>query len=224
MSTARRLNKVRAVLARRQPDLTVLLDRVEKPHNLSAIARTCDAVGIMTVHAVTTAKPGDKPGGLRHHTSAGSRRWVNIVNHRDIADPVQQFRGRHMQILAAHLSESAIDYRDADYTRPTALLLGEELDGLSDEAVQVADQHIRVPMLGMVESLNVSVAAALILYEAQRQRAAAGLFDRPGLDPDTIKKTEFEWLHPKIAAYCRANDQPYPELDEDGDIIPEGQA
>jgi tRNA (guanosine-2'-O-)-methyltransferase len=121
-------------------------------------------------------------------------------------------------LLAAHLSDEARDYRDFDYTRPTAFLLGSELWGVSTRAAALADAHVVIPMEGLVNSLNVSVAAALLLYEARRQREAAGYYDACRLPPEVYSRTLFEWSHPEIARRCRERGLPYPPLTEDGDL------
>jgi tRNA (guanosine-2'-O-)-methyltransferase len=111
-----------------------------------------------------------------------------------------------------------VDFREVDYTLPTAVLLGAELFGVSAGALEEADVRIGIPMMGMARSLNVSVAAALVLYEAQRQREKAGLYDRCRLDAPRQAALLFEWTHPKLARTLRETGQTYPELDESGDI------
>lgn len=212
--TPKRYAKLRRVLDRRQPDLTVFLDNVHKTHNFSAIVRSCDAVGAFEAHAVWP-HPGLKPN---HMSSGGTGKWVRVCVHPDLDTAASVLRERGMQIVAAHPDESACDYRRVDFTRPSAILLGAELDGVSEAALSYADVRVAVPMAGMVESLNVSVAAAILLFEAQRQREAAGLYQRRRLDPEVYARTLFEWCHPEVAAYCRRNNQPYPALDENGDI------
>ena len=159
------------MLARRQPDLTVCMEQVHKPHNVSAIVRTADAVGVHEVHAVW-------PDGRMRNTvsaAAGSNSWVSVKNHHTIGEAVSHLKGRGMQILATNLSAKAVDFREIDYTRPTCILMGQEKTGITQEALDLADRDIIIPMIGMVQSLNVSVASALILYEAQRQRQNAGM-------------------------------------------------
>ena len=102
--------------------------------------------------------------------------------------PAKTQKMQNMQILAAHLSLEAVNYRDVDYTQPTCILMGNEKHGVSDEAASIADKHIIIPMLGMVQSLNVSVATAVILFEAQRQRRNAGLYASPQLDSPIFMK------------------------------------
>ncbi len=213
--TPKRYAKLRSVLDRRQPDLTVLLDNVHKPHNFSAIVRSCDAVGAFEAHAVWP-DPKLKPN---HMSSGGTGKWVRVRVHPDLDTAVSVLRENGLQIVAAHPDEDALDFRQVDYTRPSAILLGAELDGVSDAGLRHADVRVAVPMAGMVESLNVSVAAAILLFEAQRQREAAGLYDHSRLDAEIYARTLFEWCHPQVAAHCRRNNRPYPALDENGDIL-----
>ncbi|MCX2958318.1 MAG: tRNA (guanosine(18)-2'-O)-methyltransferase TrmH, partial [Serratia symbiotica] len=125
---------------------------------------------------------------------AGSNNWVNVKTHHTISDAVNHLKTQGMQVLATHLSSRAVDFREVDYTRPTCVLLGQEKMGMTDEALELADQDIIIPMIGMVQSLNVSVASALILYEAQRQRQNAGLYhrDRSMLDEEKQQRLLFE--------------------------------
>lgn len=207
--TLERGKRIREVLSRRQPDLTVLLERVHKPHNLSAILRSCDAVGVLEAHAVSLE--GRVP--TFSETSASAEKWVPLITHADTPAAFEHLRSRGFQIVATHLSERALDYREIDYARPTCVLLGAERWGVSDEAAQSADANIIIPMRGMVQSLNVSVAAAVILFEAARQRAEAGFYDAPRLEPRFSERLEYEWLHPREAEHLRSRGEPYP-IDE----------
>lgn len=209
-----RYHKIRQILDRRQLDLTVILENVHKPHNLSAIVRTCDAVGVFEMHAVNQ---GEVP--TFSQVAQGSEKWVNLTTHSAITSTIQQLQQQGFQVLAAHLSDAAIDYRLVDYTLPTAILLGAEKWGVSQTAADEVDKHIIIPMMGMVQSLNVSVAAAVILFEAQRQRLAADMYSKVQLDPQTYHHTLFEWGYPKVAQMYRNRQQPYPALGEQGEII-----
>ena len=122
-------------------------------------------------------------------------------------------------MVAAHLSDESKDYRALDYTRPTVLVVGTELFGVSDIALAAADQQVKIPMMGVTQSLNVSVACAIVLYEAMRQRQAAGMYGQNRLDYALLSKQRFEWLHPKIAEFCRQHGLEYPEMDEEGTVI-----
>jgi tRNA (guanosine-2'-O-)-methyltransferase len=215
MSLPRRYHRLRAVLDRRQPDLTVLLEDVQVPRNLAAILRSCDGVGVFAAHAVW-------PGGrlkISRPASGGNRKWLPVHKHRTLAEALAHLRETGARILAAHPRPGAVPFREDDYTLPTCFLFGNEDDGLSAEALAGADGVVNIPMEGMGTSLNVSVAAALLLFEAQRQRRAAGFYDAPRLDPEIHARTLFEWVYPAIAAQCRKRGVGYPELGEEGEIL-----
>lgn len=202
------------VLARRQPDLTVLAERLHKPRNFSAILRTCDAVGINVVHAI----PGEEGVAVHWNTSQGAEKWMNVRSHENFSSACVFLRESGFQLVAAHLSDQAVDYREIDYTVPTALVVGTELFGVSEEAAAAVDLQIKIPMRGMTQSLNVSVACAIVLYEALRQRDEKGLYGKPRLDEQTSRVQRFEWLHPVVARFCRERGLDYPEIDADGNI------
>ncbi len=205
------------MLATRQPDLTVCLEQVHKPHNVSAIIRTADAVGVHQVHAVW---PTTRMRTLVS-SAAGSNSWVSVKTHPTIGDAVGHLKAQGMQILATNLSARAVDFREVDYTRPTCVLLGQEKTGITEEALALADQDIVIPMIGMVQSLNVSVASALILYEAQRQRQNAGLYRRDNsmLDEEEQQRLLFEGGYPVLANVAKRKGLPRPQLDEQGQVV-----
>ncbi len=111
-------------------------------------------------------------------------------------------RERGFQLVAAHLGDEAKDYRTLDYTRPTALVVGTELFGVSEAALAEADQQVKIPMMGVTRSLNVSDACAIVLYEAMRQRQAAGMYGQNRLDDALLRQQRFEWLHPKLPNFA----------------------
>lgn len=205
------------MLATRQPDLTVCLEQVHKPHNVSAIIRTADAVGVHQVHAVW---PTTRMRTLVS-SAAGSNSWVSVKTHPTIGDAVGHLKAQGMQILATNLSARAVDFREVDYTRPTCVLLGQEKTGITEEALALADQDIVIPMIGMVQSLNVSVASALILYEAQRQRQNAGLYRRDNsmLDEEEQQRLLFEGGYPVLANVAKRKGLPRPQIDERGQVV-----
>ncbi len=209
-----RFQKLARALGRRQPDLTVLMERVHKSHNLSAILRNCDAVGVLEAHAI----PPEEGLRIHSHTSAGTAKWVRLVRHHTIQEAIEELKGRGFRVLAAHPGPDAVDFREVDFTVPTALMMGAELLGLSDEALALADLRISIPMVGMAQSLNVSVATALILFEASRQREAAHMYDESRLDPEDFERILFEWAYPRIARHCRDSGTPYPSLGQEGDL------
>ncbi len=211
-----RYQRIQQVLKTRQTDLTLCLEEVHKPNNVSAVIRTADATGLHKVHAVW-------PNEMRTlgHTSAGARNWVEVETHDTITEAIQELKNQGMQVLVTNLSDTAVDFREIDYTKPTAIILGSEKIGASEQAKQLADQDIIIPMIGMVQSLNVSVASAVILYEAQRQRNAAGMYDKQhsALPEETIHRTLFERGHPVLAKVAKRKGLPYPPLDDEGQIV-----
>ncbi|MDI9223398.1 tRNA (guanosine(18)-2'-O)-methyltransferase TrmH [Pantoea sp. EA-12] len=213
---AQRFARIQEMLAMRQHDLTVCMEQVHKPHNVSAVIRTADAVGIHEVHAVWPS--------VRMRTmvsaSAGSNSWVKVQTHRHIAEAVRHLKGQGMQVLATNLSANAVDFREVDYTKPTCILMGQEKTGITAEALALADQDIIVPMVGMVQSLNVSVASALILYEAQRQRQNAGMYQRQYslLDEDEQQRLLFEGGYPVLARVAKQKGLPYPHINAQGEV------
>jgi tRNA (guanosine-2'-O-)-methyltransferase len=207
-----RFHKIRELLEKRQTDLTLVMDNVNKAHNLAAIIRSCDAVGIHRVHAISYRSSIR----TRQHTAAGASRWLKVGLSESIAPVGEKLRAAGMQILVAHHCPEAVDFRSIDYTRPTAIVMGEELTGPSREALDLGDNFIYIPMAGMVESLNVSVAAALILFEAQRQRQAAGMYDTRHFSDAEFERLLFEYTYPRLAAVLRERGKSYPKLDENG--------
>ena len=212
--TPERVKRLDEVLAKRQPDLTVFAENLHKPRNWSAMVRNCDAVGINEMHVL----PGEDSLRTHWNTSQGAEKWMRIKTHKSTADACEHLKSQGFQLLAAHLSDTAVDYREIDYTRPTALVLGTELFGVSDTTLEYVDRQISVPMMGVTQSLNVSVACAIVLYEAQRQRQLAGMYDECRLDAQTLACQRFEWLHPVLTEYCQRHGLEYPALDENGDL------
>jgi tRNA (guanosine-2'-O-)-methyltransferase len=210
-----RFHRLRSVLARRQPDLTVLMDRVNKSHNFSAILRNCDAVGVLEAHVVAPERGLD----LHHGSSAGTKKWIGVRYHSDVPTAIELLKDRGFTVIAAHPSADAVDYRAVDFTQPMAITMGAELHGVSAEALSLADEHVSIPMLGMVHSLNVSVATALLLFEAARQRTDAGMYDESRLTPDEFEQRLFEWAYPSLARARREEGRPYPGLGPDGELL-----
>jgi len=213
--TPERFHRLKRVLSRRQLDLTVLMDGVHKPHNFSAILRNCDAVGVFRAHAV----PTEAGLPLYTGTSAGSERWVEVEEHRDVEGALDAIEAKGMRIVVAHPAADARDFRTLDYTGPTCIVVGAELHGVSDVALARSHERVVIPMVGMVRSFNVSVATSLLLFEAFRQREEAGSYGEPALEADDFDRILFEWAYPRVARHLRAASRPYPELDDDGEIV-----
>lgn len=213
--TPERYQRITSVLNRRQPDLTVITDEVHKLRNVSAVMRTCDAVGIDTMHIVLP-KAGFR---VFRGTALGTEKWVNTCHYDCVQAPIKHLKAQGFKVIAANLSDQAKDYSEIDYTEKTALLLGTENDGVSQEALALVDEEVVIPMAGMVASYNVSVAAAIILNEAMRQRSQKGLYDQSRLSKEVYQERLFCWLHPKLAEFCHQHQLEYPALDAEGEVI-----
>lgn len=182
--TTRRQERIRAVLKRRQPDLTLVLDNIHDPHNMSAILRSCDAFAVPAVYLYYTGQNFPAPG---KKSSASARKWVEMRKYKSLQPLIEDLRASSFQILGTGFSQDAQPIHAWDLTRPTAVVLGNEHQGLSPELQDCLDAELYIPMQGMVPSLNVSVAAAIILYESFRQRlelkgSAQGGFDCQALE------------------------------------------
>jgi tRNA (guanosine-2'-O-)-methyltransferase len=208
-----RLAKLHRALDRRQPDLTVFLDAINKAQNLTSIVRTADAVGIQRIHATSA----DDALRLHHMIAGSAKHWVAVTLHRSARIGLTSLRKEGWRIVAAHGGGTS-DYREVDYTKKVAIVVGAEAVGLSDAARAAADDEISIPMKGLGTSLTVSVAVGIILAEAQRQRVAAGLYEKPRLTPEEREHALFEWSYPEIAERCRQQGKPYPALTADGEV------
>jgi len=188
--TERRTKRIRDVLARRQPDLTLVIDNIHDPHNVSAILRSCDAFGVQRVHLLytDTAFPN-----LGKKSSASAKKWVETVRHPDAAAMATALKAEGYALIATGFNATATPLPKWDLGRKTAIILGNEHRGVDADLLPLVDGTLYIPMQGMVQSLNVSVAAAVILYEAFRQRQAAGRYDRPSLAPDELERLATAW-------------------------------
>ena len=189
--TPRRKARLGSVLAHRQPDLTLVLANIHDPHNVSAIYRSCDAFGVDKVHLYYTDTPFPVLG---RKTSASARKWVESVRHRDRQELETSLRAQNMQILATTFTPTAKPLRTWDFTRPTAIIMGNEHSGVNEELISMADGELYIPMYGMIQSFNVSVAAAIILAEASRQRELAGMYDSCRYDEATFEAKLADWI------------------------------
>lgn len=175
---ARREARIREVALRRQHDLTVVLENVHDPHNISAVLRSCDAVGVREIFVLLTDErlQDQKKLKLGKKTSGGAVKWVDVHHFNEPAACFEFLRPTYTHILATHLESDASSIYQTDLARPTALVFGNEHDGLSTEALSYCTGNIRIPQMGMVRSLNISVACAVTLFEALRQRDALGFY------------------------------------------------
>ncbi|MBG0790425.1 MAG: RNA methyltransferase [Desulfovibrionaceae bacterium] len=188
--TKRRKERIDRVLTRRQKDLTLVMDNIWDPHNVSAVLRSCDAFGVAGVHLYyTTSQWPD----LGKKTSASAKKWIHLDRHVEAASMVESLRADGMRLLRTGFSATARPVMDFDFTRPTAIILSNEHRGTSPELAELVDDEIYIPMQGMVQSFNVSVAAAIILYQAFTQRDRAGMYDSPAYSEVEMDALKREW-------------------------------
>jgi len=190
MRTERRLNRLETVLRRRQPDLTVVMENIHDPHNVSAILRSCDAAGVMGVQLIYTSTEFPDFG---KKSSASAKKWVEQRRFERVQECYQKLHEEGYAIYATHLEEAAKGPYEIDMTKKIAFVVGNEHEGVSMEAARLADGIIQIPMFGMIQSLNVSVATAVILFEAVRQRIAAGHYTKTKLSEIDLTKLLKEW-------------------------------
>jgi tRNA (guanosine-2'-O-)-methyltransferase len=189
--TEKRIAKVERVLRTRQESLTVVMENIHDPHNVSAVLRTCDAVGVSKVSLLYNIEQFPKIG---KKSSASAFKWVEKEKYRSVTECYAELHSNEFKIYATAFSGNPVNLYDLDFTERVAIVLGNEHRGVSDEAAEAADATFIIPMFGMVQSLNVSVAAAVVLYEALRQRLVKGMYDLPDYaDKVLFEKTE-SWL------------------------------
>jgi len=177
--TDKRISRLKDVISKRQFDVTVVLENIHDAHNISAIMRTCDAAGIHEIYAVITDPRIDLEKYEMHNKiTSGSGKWVEILIFHDVDSCVLALRQKYDSILGTHLSQSAISLYDIDFLQSVALVFGNEHAGLSEEFLAHLDGNFKIPQYGMVQSLNISVACAISVYEALRQKEMAGKFNR----------------------------------------------
>lgn len=191
MPTSERIEKISRVLSRRQPDLRVVLEGVAIAHNASAVIRTCDAAGVLFLDIVS---PSPDILAINRAISTRAEKWVETRFHGSLDDCLPGLKKAGFKVAVTHLGESALPYSAIDYTRPVAIVFGSEAAGVSASALGYADYEIKIPMFGMVQSLNLSVSVAVVLYEAMRQRLAAGFYEQRRLSDADYERFFKEWL------------------------------
>lgn len=190
--TPERKQRLLSVLDKRQPELTVILENIFDPHNIAAVMRSCDSVGIQEVFIVQTEAPRKKRWGAR--SSAGAKKWLTIHNFSDVDACVEAVRRKYDKIFTTHMNTDSRNLYDLDFTKGSmALVFGNELYGVSARMVSHSDGNFIIPQVGVIKSLNISVACAVTLYEAYRQRAVAGLYDKRRLDDQTVNELAARW-------------------------------
>lgn len=189
--TPERRERLLSVLHKRQAGITVVLENVEDPHNISAVMRTCDAVGIQDIYVLTTKIPRHKKWGAKSSSSAA--KWLTIHSYTDINEMMAVLRSRYDKIYTTHLASDSVSLYDIDFTGSVALIFGNEHSGVSEELRAMADGNFIIPQVGIIRSLNISVACAVSIYEAMRQRHAAGHYNQPNLPEARQSALLEEW-------------------------------
>lgn len=189
--TPERTERLLSVLNKRQNNITVVLENVFDPHNIAAVMRTCDAVGIQDIYVLNTKIARHKKFGQKSSSSAA--KWLSIHQFTDAAACFAELRRHYNLILTTHLSSDAIALHDIDFTQSIALVFGNEHAGVSDEIRAMADGNFIIPQVGIIKSLNISVACAVTVYEALRQKTLAGHYNTTGLDTGRYASLQKEW-------------------------------
>ncbi|NML23645.1 RNA methyltransferase [Pseudoflavitalea sp. G-6-1-2] len=190
--TPERYDRLLSVLNKRQNDLCIVLENVFDPHNISAVMRTCDAVGVQEIYVLNTKIPRHKKFGPRSSSSAA--KWLTVHQFTDAAECFAQLRSKYDRILTTHLSSDAIDLYNIDFAAGSiALVFGNEHSGVSDEIRAIADGNFIIPQVGIIQSLNISVACAVTLYEAQRQKKVAGHYDKRRMSGEQLDGLLDQW-------------------------------
>jgi tRNA (guanosine-2'-O-)-methyltransferase len=191
--TPERQQRLTSVLNKRQNDITVVLENVFDPHNISAVMRTCDAVGVQDIFILNTKIPRHKKWGAKSSSSAA--KWLTIHQFEDASECFSSLRKRFSTILTTHLSSDAVDLYALDFTKSIALVFGNEHSGVSEEIRSLADGNFLIPQMGIIRSLNISVACAVTLYEGLRQKTAAGHYNHQKLDDVNYNALLNEWSY-----------------------------
>lgn len=178
--TPERERKFKQAISKRQGDLTVIMEHVHDPHNISAVLRSCDAVGIGEIYMIPEVRDRDYQFGKK--SSASALKWVEVHTFEDVESCYAAVRQKYELILTTHLTQDAKSIYETDLSRSLALVFGNEKDGVTDKAVEAADGNLVIPQVGMIHSLNISVACAVTLYETYRQRAEKGMYSEPSLN------------------------------------------
>lgn len=189
--TPQRKAKLEGVLAKRQPNLTVVMENVMDPHNISAVMRSCDAVGIQDIYVISNKAPKTKKWGVKSSSSAA--KWLTVHQFDTAQECVAQLRKEYNTILTTHLSSESTSLYSIDFTGSIALVFGNEQEGVSEEMRVLADGNFLIPQVGIIQSLNISVACAVSIYEAFRQKTIAGHYAQATLPSQKISRLMQQW-------------------------------
>jgi tRNA (guanosine-2'-O-)-methyltransferase len=191
LMTPERERRITNVLDKRQDNLVVVLENVFDPHNISAVMRTCDAVGVQDIVVLNSRIPPHKKWGAKSSSSAAQ--WLTIHQYTDTAACWDMLRKKVDMIFTTHLGSDSVSLYDMKLTGRIALVFGNEHSGVSDEIRALSDGNFLIPQVGIIQSLNISVACAVTLYEAFRQKSIAGQYERSGLSGARYSELLSEW-------------------------------
>lgn len=189
--TPERKSRLESVLEKRQTGLTVVLENVSDPHNISAVMRTCDAVGIQDIFILNTKIGPHKKWGAKSSSSAS--KWLTIHQYTEASKCMDMLRKSFDKIYATKLGDEAIPLYEMEFTQRIALVFGNEHDGVSEEISDLCDGNFLIPQVGIIKSLNISVACAVTLYEAYRQKSLAGHYDNCQVSNARMEELRYAW-------------------------------
>lgn len=189
--TPERSERLNNVLNKRQPNITVVLENVADPHNISAVMRTCDAIGVQDIYVLNTDIQRHKKWGAKSSSSAA--KWLTVHQFTDVKSCFEALRKNYNKIYITHLAADAVSLHQLDLTESVALVFGNEHSGVSDELIGLCDGNFIIPQVGIIKSLNISVACAVTLYEAYRQKSIAGHYSKQQLSPERMQQLKTEW-------------------------------
>lgn len=186
-----REEKFKKAISKKQGNLAMILEDVHDPHNISAVLRSCDAVGVQEVYIVDSFAKDSMKFGKK--SSASASKWLDFHFYDKIEDCISEVKLRYDKVLSTHLGAESVSLYDCDLTASVALLFGNEKDGVSQKGLELSDGNFIIPQVGLIQSLNISVACAISLYEAYRQREIAGMYDSPVLSQDAQTALFNDW-------------------------------
>ena len=197
--TPEREQRITNVLNHRQPNIVVVMENVHDPHNIMAVARSCDSIGVQSIYVIQDeTKDGFNRDRQGSKSSGSANKWLNFVDFSSTKECLTHLKDNGYQLYSTHLSAEAKEIYDVDFTQKIALIFGNEKYGVSKEALSLSDGNFIIPQVGMIKSLNISVACAISLYEAFRQRKAAGLYNNPQLSETDYQQYYNNWTDPNF--------------------------
>ena len=197
--TPEREQRITNVLNHRQPNIVVVMENVHDPHNIMAVARSCDSIGVQSIYVIQDeTKDGFNRDRQGSKSSGSANKWLNFIDFSSTKKCLTHLKDEGYQLYSTHLSAEAKEIYDVDFTQKIALIFGNEKYGVSKEALSLSDGNFIIPQVGMIKSLNISVACAISLYEAFRQRKAAGLYNNPQLSETDYQQYYNNWTDPNF--------------------------